>query len=55
MSQLVPFLNFGFEDSQSAECDMFYYSKDPIDNAKMVSAQMYTESDGNAERDNARR
>lgn len=36
MSQLVPYLNFGFEESQLVDSDLFY-NYDSTDNAKMVS------------------
>lgn len=36
MSQLVPYLNFGFDDSQLTENDLFYYTQDTVDRGKMV-------------------
>lgn len=38
MSQLVPYLNFGFDDSQDSE---YLYNYDSLDNAKMVSFSLF--------------
>jgi hypothetical protein len=44
MSQLVPYLNFGLEDSQSAEGD-YLYGYEPLENSKMVSDFSYQTRD----------
>lgn len=46
MSQLVPYLNFGFEDSQLTDNDLFYCTQDSFDQKMVGTCKIFLVANG---------